>query len=164
MATTPVTTEILTTFRSFNEVTENSAAAAILAVAFLKLDPHVRRGCKTAFVAAFNDFLDRTNDPVAAATLASVIVASADSRPDTRQGKDLLRDLPDEVSVTTYARLANCAPSTVTRMIRQNILPARRLNPPSKRPTYRIPTWALRDDLGLSEPESEFVCPHYGRP
>lgn len=69
--------------------------------------------------------------------------------PDLRRR---LEALPHEVSTTQFAELANCSKSTVLNMIRQNTIPARVLNPESKRPTYRIPTQALRNLLGVEEP------------
>lgn len=60
------------------------------------------------------------------------------------------------LKVSEVCGLLNCGRATVTKMIRQNVLPAEPLNPASKRKTWRVPTWAVRRLLGLSEPEPEY--------
>src|SRR5262245_41359616 len=49
-----------------------------------------------------------------------------------------LEDLPDEIDVATFARLAKCSVSIIRQQIREDKLPARTINPNSRRPTYRI--------------------------
>ncbi len=68
-----------------------------------------------------------------------------------------IESLPREISTATFARLAQCSRTTVLDMIRKNVIPARVVNPLSVRPTYRIPTWALRQQLGLEQPEPVYV-------
>jgi hypothetical protein len=69
---------------------------------------------------------------------------------------DNIDDLPSEIKTATFAHFANCGRGTVLNMIRQKTLPARPLNPASKRLTYVIPTRALRLYLGVEPAEPEY--------
>lgn len=57
------------------------------------------------------------------------------------------------LTVAQFAAALNMGQSTVRDQIRLNIIPASLVNPASTRPTYRIPSWVLRQRLGLEETE-----------
>ncbi len=62
-----------------------------------------------------------------------------------------LATLPDEIDVTTFARLAGCSRTHVSVMIRKGVLQARKLKPSKENSAYRIPTSALREHLGIED-------------
>ena len=74
-----------------------------------------------------------------------------------------IANLPHELRVTEFSRLASTSPDTIRRMILDGTLRARQMRPGAARPTYLVPSEQLYGLLGIS-PQEEYVWSRLGRP